>query len=113
MPPEPPKPPPEPSPAPAKAALITVVSTPAGASVEIDGVPSGTTPCTVEVPIDGQVRPIALRLRGYQEHVGDLRVTDQLRYAAMLHPRRTWWPVILLGTVVALAAILALTRLAH
>ena len=90
-------------------ARVVVDSTPPGASVELDGEPAGTTPCTVEVPLDGQPRPVVLRRRGYRPHVGDLRATDELRYRVQLTraPRR--WPLVVLAAFV-IGALLLISR---
>lgn len=76
-------PPPAPDPTPVKAAIpmLTLLSSPSGAAVEINGQDQGKTPLIVPAPKDLDRLSVTLRLEGYKKWSGEMAPNEAGHYS--------------------------------
>ncbi len=81
---------PSPAPQPAPAPVVSVVSTPPGAMVQLDGVVYGETPLILPAPSEESALEVVLRMDGYQTYEGLLEAGGAGHFSlnVKLQPRR-------------------------
>ncbi|MBK6684822.1 MAG: PEGA domain-containing protein [Deltaproteobacteria bacterium] len=78
---EAPPPPPDPTPVKAAIPMLTLLSSPSGAEVEINGQDQGKTPLIVPAPKDMDRLSVVLRMEGYKKWSGEMSPNEAGHYS--------------------------------